>query len=191
MKVLFSSTNVHFKPSSKKKDMKVGYILLNDIVTNSLTAKAGSFDVVTTERFDMMVAINIGLKINWEHLSILLENLVKADLGESVALHPLKVLNSKSVLTYLKKNQAAPQSGEASKVSGDKADEAVEPKKMNLTHNKLAAGDSAAPAQSRSETIPNVDEHPLVKPAVARLGGQVTKAKSFLCHQEESGDQEA
>ncbi|KZV38533.1 UDP-galactose transporter 2 [Dorcoceras hygrometricum] len=54
-------------------------------------------------------------------LSILLEKLVKADLGESVALHPLKVLNTKSVLTYLKKNQAlVPTATDGSKPSRDK-----------------------------------------------------------------------
>ncbi|KZV25540.1 transforming growth factor-beta receptor-associated protein 1 [Dorcoceras hygrometricum] len=82
-------------------------------------------------KFEMMVVISAGLKVNWVHmifmtpaamvskpskkspgyavpLSILLEKLVKADLGDSIALHPLKVLNHKSVSTYMKKNQAAP-----------------------------------------------------------------------------------
>ncbi|KZV50749.1 hypothetical protein F511_30520 [Dorcoceras hygrometricum] len=48
-------------------------------------------------------------------LSILLKKLVKADLGESVTLHPLKVFNNKSVLTYMKKNQVAPQASEPKK----------------------------------------------------------------------------
>ncbi|KZV35439.1 hypothetical protein F511_22655 [Dorcoceras hygrometricum] len=113
MKTLFSTTNVPFKPSIKNRDMKVEYRLLNDIVAKLLTAKAGSFDVVTTERFDMM-------------------NLVKADLGEYVALHPIKVLNTKSVHTYLKKNQAAPKSGEEIKASRDKDDEVALPKKKKL-----------------------------------------------------------
>ncbi|KZV27033.1 hypothetical protein F511_07854 [Dorcoceras hygrometricum] len=87
--------------------------------------------------------LGVGLKVNWAHvllaamvstpgkksqgyavqLSLLLEKLVKADLGESVALHPLKVLNNKLILTYMKKNQAAPQAGEASKLSWDTKDE--------------------------------------------------------------------
>ncbi|KZV57387.1 hypothetical protein F511_32356 [Dorcoceras hygrometricum] len=151
MKVLFSATDIPFKPSSKKKDMKADYRLLHDIVAKSLSAKVGSFDVTTTERFDMMVTISVGLKINWGHvlfktlvsmfyspgkqspgyvvhISILLEKLVKVDLGESVALHPLKMLNKKFVLTYLKKNQGSPQAGEVSKISGDKAEAAAEPK---------------------------------------------------------------
>ncbi|KZV29164.1 hypothetical protein F511_40128 [Dorcoceras hygrometricum] len=122
--------------------MKVEHRILHDIVAKSLRAKMGSFDVVTTETFEMMVVINAGMKVNWRHillqtlvamvympdkksqgyavpLSILLEKLVKADLGESVTLHPLKVLNHKSVLTYMKKNQAATQAGETSKLFGD------------------------------------------------------------------------
>ncbi|KZV55097.1 hypothetical protein F511_07483 [Dorcoceras hygrometricum] len=69
-----------------------------------------------------MVAISVGLKVNWGHvlfhtlvamvhtpkkqsqgfavqMSVLLEKLVKAELGESIKLHPLKVLNNKSVHT--------------------------------------------------------------------------------------------
>ncbi|KZV25570.1 hypothetical protein F511_31154 [Dorcoceras hygrometricum] len=79
----------------------------------ALCAKAGSFDVVTSEKFDLMVAISAGLKVNWTHvlfqiliamvhcpsrqsqgfvvqLSVLLLNMVKADLGESMKFHPLK-----------------------------------------------------------------------------------------------------
>ncbi|KZV28632.1 hypothetical protein F511_38357 [Dorcoceras hygrometricum] len=83
----------------------------------------------------MMMAISAELKVNWAHvlfrtlvamvsspgkqspgyavqLSILLEKLVKADLGESVSLHPMKVLNNKFFLTYMKKNQASHQDSE-------------------------------------------------------------------------------
>ncbi|KZV36792.1 hypothetical protein F511_12288 [Dorcoceras hygrometricum] len=38
----------------------VKYHLLNDIVAKSLTTKAGYFDVVTSGRFKMMVAISTG-----------------------------------------------------------------------------------------------------------------------------------
>ncbi|KZV27307.1 hypothetical protein F511_17211 [Dorcoceras hygrometricum] len=51
-------------------------------------------------------------------LIILLEKVVKADLGEPLKLHPLKVLNNKSVLTYMKKNPAVVQASESSKASG-------------------------------------------------------------------------
>ncbi|KZV52921.1 hypothetical protein F511_19077 [Dorcoceras hygrometricum] len=134
------------------RDMKVEYRLLNDIVAKLLMAKVGSFDVVTTERLDIMVAVTVGIKINWAHvlfhilaamvsmpgnqsygygvqLSLLLEKLVKADPGESVALHPLKVLNTKSVHTYKLQKQASVKLESATKQPGEKASKAAEPKK--------------------------------------------------------------
>ncbi|KZV52482.1 EH domain-containing protein 1 [Dorcoceras hygrometricum] len=62
---MFSATGVPFKPSRKKKDMKVEYRMLHDFVAKSLSAKADYFDVVMTEKFEMMVAISAGLKVNW------------------------------------------------------------------------------------------------------------------------------
>ncbi|KZV18287.1 hypothetical protein F511_24254 [Dorcoceras hygrometricum] len=139
MKMVFFGTDVPFRPSNKKKEMKVEFRLLHDIVAKELCAKARSFDVVTSAKLEIMVAISAGLKVNWGiqtlvamvhtpgiksqgfvvPLSILLEKVVKADLEASVALHPLKVLNNKYVLTYMKKNQAVVQAGESSKASGD------------------------------------------------------------------------
>ncbi|KZV19196.1 hypothetical protein F511_19076 [Dorcoceras hygrometricum] len=62
MKVLFSATGVPFRPPNKKKDMKVEYRMLHDIVAKSLSAKAISLDLVTTKKLEMMVAISVGLK---------------------------------------------------------------------------------------------------------------------------------
>ncbi|KZV19895.1 hypothetical protein F511_15537 [Dorcoceras hygrometricum] len=47
---------------NKKKDMKMEYRFLHDIVAKALCAKTGSFDVVTSEKFDLMVAISTSLK---------------------------------------------------------------------------------------------------------------------------------
>ncbi|KZV55535.1 hypothetical protein F511_09646 [Dorcoceras hygrometricum] len=112
MRVRFSGTEAPFRAPNNKKEMKMEYRLLHDIVAKALCAKAGSIDVVTSEKFDLMVAISAGLK-----------NLVKTDLGESVKLHPLKVLNNKSVHTYMKKNLGVGPAGETSKVSGATASE--------------------------------------------------------------------
>ncbi|KZV32002.1 hypothetical protein F511_34558 [Dorcoceras hygrometricum] len=65
MKVAFSLSGIPFMLSRKKKDMKVEYRLLNDIVTKSLTAKVGSFDAITLEQFEMMVAISTEMKVDW------------------------------------------------------------------------------------------------------------------------------
>ncbi|KZV43763.1 hypothetical protein F511_11217 [Dorcoceras hygrometricum] len=139
--IKFLGTGEPFRAPSKNKEMKMEYRLLHDIM-----AKAGSFDIVTSEKFDLMVAITVGLKVNWAQvlfqvlvamvnnpnrqsqgftveLSLLLERLVKADLGESVKLHPQKVLNKKSVQTYIKKNLNVVPAGETSKVSGATASE--------------------------------------------------------------------
>ncbi|KZV18123.1 ABC transporter B family member [Dorcoceras hygrometricum] len=79
--------------------------LLHDIVAKSLCAKAGSFDTVTCENFEFMIAISA----------------VKVDLGASIKLHPQKVLTSKSVQSYIKKNQDIAPEGETSKRTKDTA----------------------------------------------------------------------
>ncbi|KZV29048.1 hypothetical protein F511_15139 [Dorcoceras hygrometricum] len=122
MKKVFVGTDVSFRPPNKKKNMKVEYRLLHDIVAKALCAKDGSFDVMMSEKFEMMVAISTGLKLVHTSsrqsqgfavpFSILLDKVVQADLGESVKLHLLKVLNDRSVLIYMKKNQAVPQAGQ-------------------------------------------------------------------------------
>ncbi|KZV39878.1 hypothetical protein F511_18682 [Dorcoceras hygrometricum] len=73
MRSRLSGSDVPFRAPSKKKEMKMEYCLLHDIVAKEVCA----FDMVTCEKFDLMVAISVGLK---------------ADLGESVKLHPQKVL---------------------------------------------------------------------------------------------------
>ncbi|KZV39987.1 hypothetical protein F511_44836 [Dorcoceras hygrometricum] len=55
--------------------MKMEYLLLNDIVAKALCVKAGSFDVVTSEKFDLMVAISASLRVNWAH--VLFQTLVE------------------------------------------------------------------------------------------------------------------
>ncbi|KZV47017.1 hypothetical protein F511_16404 [Dorcoceras hygrometricum] len=43
--------------------MKMEFCLLHNIVAKALCAKAGSFDMVTSEKFDLMVEISAGLKV--------------------------------------------------------------------------------------------------------------------------------
>ncbi|KZV26379.1 hypothetical protein F511_38572, partial [Dorcoceras hygrometricum] len=64
MRGRFSSSDVPFKAPIKKKEMKIEFRLLHDIVAKALCAKAGSFDMVTSEKFDLMVAVTAGLKVN-------------------------------------------------------------------------------------------------------------------------------
>ncbi|KZV22072.1 hypothetical protein F511_35364 [Dorcoceras hygrometricum] len=124
--------------------MNIEFRLLHNIVSKALCANAGSFDMVTSEKFDLMVAISAGLEVNWAQIlfntliamvnnpsrqspgyavqiSVMLGNLVKADLGESVKLHPQKVLTDKSVATYVKKNLKVTPVGESKKQTEDTA----------------------------------------------------------------------
>ncbi|KZV54208.1 hypothetical protein F511_13841 [Dorcoceras hygrometricum] len=185
---------------NKKKDMKVEYRLMHDIVVKSLCANAGSFDVVTSEKFDMTVAVSASLMVNWGHimfqtliamvympskqsqgfavpLSILLEWLVKADLGKSVALHPLKVLNNRSVLTYMKKNQTKKPEKEMVENKKEKVVVKKQKAKVVVVTKKMVAGSQAGPAKSKSGTSSDEDSHPLAKLGIAKKGGAVPKHK--------------
>ncbi|KZV21052.1 hypothetical protein F511_31548 [Dorcoceras hygrometricum] len=63
----FSQSGEHISTYGKKRLMKYEYRLLNDILAKS-TVKAGSFDVVTHERFLMMTAIHFGIQVNWSKI---------------------------------------------------------------------------------------------------------------------------
>ncbi|KZV15739.1 hypothetical protein F511_08935 [Dorcoceras hygrometricum] len=60
----FSADGEHLKTSCKW-EMKIEFRLFNDILAKTVTVKAGSFDAVTHERFLLMAAIHLEVKINW------------------------------------------------------------------------------------------------------------------------------
>ncbi|KZV37967.1 hypothetical protein F511_28592 [Dorcoceras hygrometricum] len=64
-KSLFSESEEQVSISFFKKEMKIEYRLLHDILAKTLFVKAGSFDAVTRERFMLMTAITFDVKINW------------------------------------------------------------------------------------------------------------------------------
>ncbi|KZV56576.1 hypothetical protein F511_04985 [Dorcoceras hygrometricum] len=105
---IFSKSGVPVVPHGKKKLLKYEYRLLNDILAKSITVKAGSFDDVTTERFQMMTAIHFGLKVNWSKI------LVPAlTMGEATPFPSSKILSPKTVLTYITTNQTADTRGQS------------------------------------------------------------------------------
>ncbi|KZV50611.1 hypothetical protein F511_14614 [Dorcoceras hygrometricum] len=53
----FSWSDEPFKAPNKKKEMKIEFRLLHDILAKALCAKAGSFDQVTSEKLDIMIEI--------------------------------------------------------------------------------------------------------------------------------------
>ncbi|KZV54617.1 hypothetical protein F511_02651 [Dorcoceras hygrometricum] len=120
----FSFTGEQLTTSCKKRELKIEYRLLSDIVAKSITVKAGSFDFVTHERFMMMTAIFGGVSINWGiflfkifkdmvtpetrqdrgyvvHIYILLKNIPNLELGEYEEFPPLKILTAKTVGRYI------------------------------------------------------------------------------------------
>lgn len=131
MKQKFSLSGLPQKSYGKKKEIKIEFWLLNDIVAKSLTAKAGSFDVYTVVRLEMMTTITTGFKVNCSEVLInfllamisssekqntgfsiqireLMEHL-RTPLGSSISLHHLKVLTGKSIHTYKAKNVILPE----------------------------------------------------------------------------------
>ncbi|KZV26252.1 hypothetical protein F511_19828 [Dorcoceras hygrometricum] len=150
MRIRFSATTVPFQSSGKKRDLLFEYRLLHDIVAKSLCAKAGSFDKVTCEKFEFMIAISAAISVNWGRIlfqrllamvqtprkqsqgftvqvSMLMELLVRADLGTTTKLHVKKVLTSKKVQNYLKGNQGTTPTEETASNTTDGTSQQVPP----------------------------------------------------------------
>ncbi|KZV44007.1 hypothetical protein F511_31182 [Dorcoceras hygrometricum] len=133
MRMRFCSTDVSFKVPNKKNEMEVEYRLLHDIMAKALCTKAGSFDVILVATVHTSNRQSQGFAVQ---MSVMLERLVKADLGENIKMHPLKFLNHKSVLTYMNKNLAIGPSGESSKQIGETASAADSMQSLALTSRK-------------------------------------------------------
>ncbi|KZV57129.1 hypothetical protein F511_44051 [Dorcoceras hygrometricum] len=120
----FSFTGEQLSTSYKKRELKIEYSLLSEIVPKSITVKAGSFDAVTHERFLLMTANFGGVSVNWGrllfkifkdkvtpetrqargyafHICILMKNIPDLELGDSEEFPPLKILTAKTVGRYI------------------------------------------------------------------------------------------
>ncbi|KZV36047.1 hypothetical protein F511_32288 [Dorcoceras hygrometricum] len=125
---LFSISKEQVSISYLKKEMKIEYRLLSDILEKTIYVKAGSFDAVTREQFMLMTAITFDVKVNWSRLlfdvlkemvtpgsrhakgyaiqiSVLLKNIPGLELGESRAFPVPRVLNEKMVHRYVVINE--------------------------------------------------------------------------------------
>ncbi|KZV31127.1 hypothetical protein F511_04614 [Dorcoceras hygrometricum] len=125
---LFSISKEQVSISCLKKEMKIEYRILSDILAKTIYVKAGSFDAVTRERFMLMTAITFDVKVNWSRLlfdvlkemvtpgsrhakgyaiqiSVLLKNIPGLELGESRAFPIPRVLNEKMVHRYVVINE--------------------------------------------------------------------------------------
>ncbi|KZV57493.1 hypothetical protein F511_31869 [Dorcoceras hygrometricum] len=115
MRQQLSGPDEPFRAPKKKREMKIEFHLLHDIVAKALCAKASSFDQVTSEKLEIMIAVYAGLKFNLAQIlfqvllnmvktpkrksqgftiqvNSLLQHLVKENLGKPVKLHSQKVL---------------------------------------------------------------------------------------------------
>ncbi|KZV28382.1 delphilin-like [Dorcoceras hygrometricum] len=124
---LFSKEGVQIDVHGKKKYMKHEFRLLNDILAKAHTVKAGSFDSVTVERFQMMTAIHYGLKVNWSkvlfnvlkdmvdrsqrkakgfaaQIGVLLKGMPTIAMGNGVPFPSAKILSMRTVHTYIATN---------------------------------------------------------------------------------------
>ncbi|KZV33905.1 hypothetical protein F511_26269 [Dorcoceras hygrometricum] len=124
---LFSEKGVQVDVHGKKKFMKHEFRLLNDILAKAITVKAGSFDSVTVESFQMMTVIQYGLKVNWvkvlfnvlkdmvdrtqkkakdfaAQIGVLLKGIPAIPMGDGVPFPSAKVLSMRTVHTYIVTN---------------------------------------------------------------------------------------
>ncbi|KZV17987.1 delphilin-like [Dorcoceras hygrometricum] len=132
----FSQKGVQIDVHGKKKYMKHEFRLLNDILAKAITVKAGSFDSVTVERFQMMTTIHYGLKVNWgkvlfnvlkdmvdrsqrkskgfaAQIGVLLKGMSTITMGDGVPFPSAKIMSMKTVHTYIVTNTTIDARGES------------------------------------------------------------------------------
>ncbi|KZV37736.1 hypothetical protein F511_31793 [Dorcoceras hygrometricum] len=125
---LFSASEKEVSVSCLKKEVKMQYRLLSDILAKSLFFKAGSFDAMTRDRFLLMTAITFDVKVNWGNILFgvlkemvtpdsrqakgyaiqicaLLKNISGLELGESKAFPAPRILNEKTVHCIVSVNE--------------------------------------------------------------------------------------
>ncbi|KZV38944.1 hypothetical protein F511_41446 [Dorcoceras hygrometricum] len=168
---IFSLSGEHVDTHGNKKFLKHEYRLLNNILAKSITVKAGSFDAVTNEHFQMMPAIHFGLKVNWgkvffsvlkemvdrsvkkakgfgAQISVLLNSDPVLSMGNATPFPASKILSPKVVLTYITANETADARGQS---EGGKSPVAVV-KRASKSKKKLESS-SDAPVEIVSETV--------------------------------------
>ncbi|KZV53031.1 hypothetical protein F511_31402 [Dorcoceras hygrometricum] len=155
--------------SGKKKEMKIQFRLLCDIMAKTISVKAGSFNAITVEKFLMLTAIVCGVRINWASLfnifkkmvtpgskkakgfavqiSLLLENVPNLELGESSEFPSSKILIYRIVHRYIVLND---------KVGAEKAADAPKvkraPKPKAASKKRPAAVPVAEPVVKKKRT---------------------------------------
>ncbi|KZV16973.1 hypothetical protein F511_33724 [Dorcoceras hygrometricum] len=125
---LFFESKEQVRISCHKREMKIEYRLLRDILAKTIYVKAGSFDAVTCERFLLMTAITFDVKVNWSRLlfdvmkdmvtpgsrqakgyaiqiCVLFKNVQGLEFGESKAFPTPRILTEKTIHRYVVINE--------------------------------------------------------------------------------------
>ncbi|KZV55733.1 hypothetical protein F511_12568 [Dorcoceras hygrometricum] len=156
---LFSISKEQVSVSCLKKELKIEYHLLHDILAKTIFVKAGSFDAVTRERFMLMTAITFDVKVNLNSLlfgilkemvtpgsrqakgyaiqiCVLLKNIPGLELGESRTFPVPRVLTKKTVHRYVVINEKV-----GMEETTDSPKVKKTPAKRAVSQKKPAAGD--------------------------------------------------
>ncbi|KZV21322.1 hypothetical protein F511_24503 [Dorcoceras hygrometricum] len=160
---IVSDSGKQVSTSCKKREMKIEFHLLSDILAKTIFVKAGSFDAVTHERFLLMTAIISDVKINWSRLlfdilkdmatpgsrqakgfaiqiCVLLKNVPGLELGDFKSFPSPRILMEKTVHRYVVINE---------KVSGE---EVADEPRVKKTPIKRAAS-KKRPAVAAAEPV--------------------------------------
>ncbi|KZV34652.1 ABC transporter-like domain containing protein [Dorcoceras hygrometricum] len=188
--------------SCKKRLLKYEFRLLNDILEKSITVEAGSFDVVTHERFLMMTAIHFRIKVNWlfgvlkemvdktlkrakgfaAQICVLLKGDPAVTLGDATTFPPLKNLSAKTVQTYVATNETIDARGKSYELRVVKV---ASVKKKSVHENKSAPTDDEPAMVVSEEAVskkrPAIEaDVPVVKKKKRTLKGKAAPSKDNL-----------
>ncbi|KZV50958.1 hypothetical protein F511_19879 [Dorcoceras hygrometricum] len=164
---IFSLSGEPVSTSGKKRDMKIEFRLLCDILEKTISVKVGSFNSITMEKFLMLTAIVCGVRINWTsivfnilkkmvtqgskqakgyavQISLLLENVPNLELGESSEFPSSKILTERTIHRYIVLNE---------KVGAEEAADAPKVKKPPVKR----AVSRKRPAVALLENVPNLE----------------------------------
>ncbi|KZV45510.1 hypothetical protein F511_39533 [Dorcoceras hygrometricum] len=149
--------------SGRKKQMKMPFRLLCDIVAKAISVKAGSFNAITVEKFSLMTVVVCGVKMNWAkflfgvlkkmvtarskqakgfaiQISVLLATFPFVELGESSQFPASKILSKKTVLRFVSINDR------------DGAEEVTGAAKKKAVSKKRPAADVEAAVPKKKRT---------------------------------------
>ncbi|KZV24581.1 hypothetical protein F511_10222 [Dorcoceras hygrometricum] len=158
---LFSASAKEVSASCLKKEVKMQFRLLSDILAKSLFVKSGSFDAVTRDRFLLMTAITFDVKINWGNLlfgvlkemvtpdsrqakgyaiqiCVLLKNIPGLELGESKAFPAPRILNEKTVHRIVSVNENVGEVGDAPRAKPTPVKRTVSKKRQASVNTDVA-----------------------------------------------------